>query len=105
MFFFNFHNVFFDLIFIQVRPPSMEEAQLITEGKTYMGFLYPAISKDILAVLQENKATAIAMDCIPRTLSRGQTYDALSSQANIGMFFFNLIFNFKNMEFKKKFYE
>jgi len=23
------------------------------------------------------------MDCIPRTLSRGQTYDALSSQANI----------------------
>jgi NAD(P) transhydrogenase len=23
------------------------------------------------------------MDCIPRTLSRGQAYDALSSQANI----------------------
>jgi len=33
--------------------------------------------------LQEQKATAFAMDCIPRTLSRGQTYDALSSQANI----------------------
>lgn len=31
----------------------------------------------------EQKATALAMDCIPRTLSRGQTYDALSSQANI----------------------
>ena len=33
--------------------------------------------------LQDQKATAIAMDAIPRTLSRGQTYDALSSQANI----------------------
>lgn len=33
--------------------------------------------------LQDQKATAFAMDCIPRTLSRGQTYDALSSQANI----------------------
>lgn len=33
--------------------------------------------------LQSQSATAFAMDCIPRTLSRGQTYDALSSQANI----------------------
>ena len=33
--------------------------------------------------LIDQKATAFATDCIPRTLSRGQTYDALSSQANI----------------------
>ena len=33
--------------------------------------------------LAKQGATAFAMDCIPRTLSRGQTYDALSSQANI----------------------
>merc|ERR1719356_1525223 len=33
--------------------------------------------------LQIQNSTAFAMDCIPRTLSRGQTYDALSSQANI----------------------
>jgi NAD(P) transhydrogenase len=33
--------------------------------------------------LEAQKATVFAMDCIPRTLSRGQTYDALSSQANI----------------------
>ena len=33
--------------------------------------------------LEDQKSTAFAMDCIPRTLSRGQTYDALSSQANI----------------------
>ena len=28
--------------------------------------------------------TAISLDAIPRTLSRAQTMDALSSQANIG---------------------
>ena len=33
--------------------------------------------------LINQKAMAFATDCIPRTLSRGQTYDALSSQANI----------------------
>jgi NAD(P) transhydrogenase len=33
--------------------------------------------------LKKQGATVFAMDCIPRTLSRGQTYDALSSQANI----------------------
>jgi NAD/NADP transhydrogenase alpha subunit len=31
----------------------------------------------------DQKATAFTMDCIPSTLSRGQTYNALSSQAII----------------------
>lgn len=30
--------------------------------------------------MQAQKATVFAMDMIPRTLSRGQAYDALSSQ-------------------------
>ena len=37
----------------------------------------------LLAQLQAQKATVFAMDCIPRVLSRGQAFDALSSQANI----------------------
>lgn len=45
--------------------------------------MYPAQNKELLEKLQKQNATAFAMDCIPRTLSRGQTYDALSSQANI----------------------
>ena len=36
-----------------------------------------------LKQLQQQGATAFALDCIPRMLSRGQTYDVLSSQANI----------------------
>ena len=51
--------------------------------RTLISFLWPKQNEDLVKQLQEQKATAFAMDCIPRTLSRGQTYDALSSQANI----------------------
>ena len=48
-----------------------------------IGFIYPKQNEDLLKQFQDQKSTVFAMDCIPRTLSRGQTYDALSSQANI----------------------
>jgi NAD(P) transhydrogenase len=48
-----------------------------------ISFLWPKQNEELVRQLQSQKATAFAMDCIPRTLSRGQTYDALSSQANI----------------------
>ena len=35
-----------------------------------------------MAQLGAQGATAFAMDCIPRLLSRGQTFDALSSQVS-----------------------
>lgn len=60
----------------------MEEVSRL-EDRTIISFIYPAQNKDLVQQLQDQKATAFAMDCIPRTLSRGQTYDALSSQANI----------------------
>jgi NAD/NADP transhydrogenase alpha subunit len=51
--------------------------------KTLVSFIYPKQNEELVQQLQTQKATVFAMDCIPRTLSRGQTYDALSSQANI----------------------
>lgn len=68
--------------FAQLRPPSKEELTLL-ENRAIISFLYPAQNPELLQQLQDQKSTAFAMDCIPRTLSRGQTYDALSSQANI----------------------
>jgi H+-translocating NAD(P) transhydrogenase len=53
------------------------------ENRTIISFLWPKQNPDLMEQLQKQQATAFAMDCIPRTLSRGQTYDALSSQANI----------------------
>jgi H+-translocating NAD(P) transhydrogenase len=69
-------------IVLKLRPPTMDEVRLL-ENRTLISMLWPAQNQDLLQALQEQKATALAMDCIPRTLSRGQTYDALSSQANI----------------------
>ena len=48
-----------------------------------MSYIWPAQNPDLLQQFQDQKSTVIAMDCIPRTLSRGQSFDALSSQANI----------------------
>lgn len=55
----------------------------LLENRTIVSFLWPQQNTELVQQLQDQKATAFAMDCIPRTLSRGQTYDALSSQANI----------------------
>jgi NAD/NADP transhydrogenase alpha subunit len=66
----------------QVRPPTIDEAKAL-EDRTLVSFLWPKQNEALVQQLQGQGATAFAMDCIPRTLSRGQTYDALSSQANI----------------------
>ena len=70
-----------DLI-LKVRPPSTEEIAQFPEGKTLVSFLWPAQNSDLLEQLANRKATAIAMDAIPRS-SRAQKMDALSSMANI----------------------
>ena len=36
-----------------------------------------------MEALKKKQMTVIAMDCLPRTISRAQTFDALSSMANI----------------------
>ncbi|MFN7914260.1 MAG: Re/Si-specific NAD(P)(+) transhydrogenase subunit alpha [Vicinamibacterales bacterium] len=74
-----------DLV-LKVRPP-MEtagghEALLLKEGATVVGFLWPAQNRDLLEKLASRKATAIAMDCVPR-ITRAQKMDALSAMANI----------------------
>uniref|UniRef100_A0A7S3FKH4 NAD(P) transhydrogenase, mitochondrial n=2 Tax=Haptolina ericina TaxID=156174 RepID=A0A7S3FKH4_9EUKA len=48
-----------------------------------LSMIWPSQNSELLEQFQKQKATIFAMDCIPRTLSRGQAFDALSSQANI----------------------
>src|SRR5687767_10857112 len=75
-------------IILKVQPPSthpglnVHEADLIREGGTLISFLYPGKNKEIVERLAARKATAIAMDLIPR-ITRAQKMDALSSMANI----------------------
>src|SRR2546428_5067081 len=46
--------------------------------------LQPLIDPKTARALAERCVTAISIDALPRTLSRAQTMDALSSQANVG---------------------
>ncbi|KAG1782603.1 PNTB-domain-containing protein [Suillus placidus] len=70
-------------IMLKVQAPSVaEEAKSMKEGSTVISFLYPAKNKAVVDALASRKVNAFAMDMIPR-ISRAQTFDALSSMANI----------------------
>ena len=75
-------------ILLKVQPPEMHpalgvhEADLIREHGTVISFLYPGKNTEVVQRLAARKATAIAVDQIPR-ISRAQKMDALSSMANI----------------------
>ncbi|KAI0748109.1 PNTB-domain-containing protein [Daedaleopsis nitida] len=70
-------------ILLKVRPPVYgQETEHVKEGSTVISFLYPNQNKPIVEALAARKATAFAMEMIPR-ISRAQVFDALSSMANI----------------------
>jgi len=70
-------------VVLKLRPPSPGEVAGLKDGAALISFVQPAQNEALVESLKAKKQTVLAMDCIPRTLSRGQTYDALSSQANI----------------------
>ena len=51
--------------------------------RSLISYLHPARNAALLELLAAQQVTAVAMDAIPRTISRAQTFDSLSSQANI----------------------
>ncbi len=68
---------------LRVHKPNPEEAKLLREGQVVIGLLAPLLDPQGMASLARKKVTAISLDAIPRTLSRSQAMDALSSQANV----------------------
>ncbi|MCA8091906.1 Re/Si-specific NAD(P)(+) transhydrogenase subunit alpha [Burkholderia anthina] len=70
-------------IVLKVRPPSTEEVALMREGGTLIGFVWPAQNPELMAQLAAKRATVLAIDSLPRTLSRAQKMDALTSMAGI----------------------
>jgi NAD(P) transhydrogenase subunit alpha len=71
-----------DMVF-KVRAPTLEEVALLKEGTTLISFIWPAQNPELMEALKARKVTVLAMDCIPRQLSRSQKMDALSSMAGI----------------------
>ena len=71
-------------VILRVQKPSAEEAARLRSGQAVIGLLSPLLDPALMQSLASAGVTAISLDAIPRTLSRAQTMDALSSQANIG---------------------
>ncbi|MEW6292353.1 MAG: Re/Si-specific NAD(P)(+) transhydrogenase subunit alpha [Pseudomonadota bacterium] len=71
-----------DIVF-KVRPPSLAEVALMKTGGTLVGFVWPAQNPDLMQALTAKQATVLAIDCLPRMLSRAQKMDALTSMAGI----------------------
>lgn len=69
-------------LFTKIRPPNDEETPKFA-GKTLIGMIQPSINGELYEKLTAQKTTTFALDCVPRMLSRGQSFDTLSSQANI----------------------
>lgn len=69
-------------IVLKVRSPQEHEIDQIREQQTLVCFLQPAQNEELLEKIASKKATALAIDTVPR-ISRAQKLDALSSMANI----------------------
>jgi len=69
-------------ILLRVSIPRQNELADLKENSVLIGFLNPLQNKPLVSYLESRKITSFAMELIPR-ISRAQSMDALSSQANI----------------------
>ena len=70
-------------VILTVTRPDETQAGRLRAGQTVIGMLSPLIEPALAATLAGKGVTAISLDGLPRTLSRTQTMDALSSQASV----------------------
>ncbi len=70
-------------VILRIHRPSPNEMKLTRPGQVIIGLLGPLLDPESMAELAGLGVTAVSLDAIPRTLSRAQGMDALSSQANV----------------------
>jgi NAD(P) transhydrogenase subunit alpha len=75
-------TVFGSEIVLNVAPPTTEEIAQLKQGGVVIGFLAPLTNAEGVRALAAAGVTSFAMEAVPR-ISRAQSMDALSSQANI----------------------
>ncbi|MEO8200331.1 MAG: Re/Si-specific NAD(P)(+) transhydrogenase subunit alpha [Gemmatimonadota bacterium] len=69
-------------IVLKVQRPSEAEVAMLSEGTILVGFMQPSASATLFQSLASRRITGLAMELVPR-ITRAQSMDALSSQANI----------------------
>lgn len=70
-----------DLV-IKIRTPDKDQVSQLGD-RTIIGQLMARQNPEVIDQLSKQGATALSLDMLLRTLSRGQSFDVLSSQANI----------------------
>ncbi|WP_427924192.1 NAD(P) transhydrogenase subunit alpha [Streptomyces sp. cg40] len=66
-----------------VGPPDPESAEALRPGQTLIGLLEPLRHPALVDGLTGRGVRTVSLDLLPRTLSRAQSMDALTSQANV----------------------
>jgi H+-translocating NAD(P) transhydrogenase subunit alpha len=67
-------------VLLAVGRPNPEQ---VRAGQVVVGLLQPLLNPALMAELAQRGVTAVSLDGLPRTLTRAQGMDALSSQANV----------------------
>ncbi|MGF1493542.1 MAG: Re/Si-specific NAD(P)(+) transhydrogenase subunit alpha [Microcoleaceae cyanobacterium] len=70
-------------VVVKVGALQASEVEKLRQGSVLIGFLDPLGNPALIQQLAERQVTAFSMEMVPR-ISRAQSMDALSSQANIG---------------------
>ena len=70
-------------VILTVTKPAPDVVRMLRPGQAVIGMLGPLTDPELAAALAAQGVTAISLDRMPRTLTRTQPMDALSSQANV----------------------
>ena len=71
-------------IVAKIRPPTKSEvSHKLADGQILFSNVYPRQDPTLVESLRVKGVTTFGLDCVPRTISRAQAFDTLSSMANI----------------------
>jgi H+-translocating NAD(P) transhydrogenase subunit alpha len=70
-------------VILTVTRPSPEALSELRKGQAVIGMLAPLADPELAAALAARGVTVVSLDGLPRTLSRAQPMDALTSQSNV----------------------
>jgi NAD(P) transhydrogenase subunit alpha len=69
-------------VVLRVAPPTVEDVRAMDRGSVLVGHTAPHRNLEVVRALADAGVTALSMELVPR-ISRAQSMDALSSQANL----------------------
>jgi NAD(P) transhydrogenase subunit alpha len=70
-------------ILLGVRSPDRSTVERLRPRQALLGMLRPDLDLELATRLADTKVTTVSFEGLPRTLSRAQSMDALTSQANV----------------------